>query len=90
MTQLGKRCPICGLPAIPIVYGLPSWSLMDAAEAGDIEAGGCMVDDVNPSWACTDPENPHRWGSMSEDDPAWVAAVDAAVRRRRQGEGDGR
>lgn len=53
-------CPKCGLDkdVIPISYGLPSPEMMEQAERGEIELGGCMPV-VGEEWFCKTCE--HRW-----------------------------
>ncbi len=49
------RCPVCGSDqVVPIVYGLPSWELGQAAERGEIVLGGCIITDHAPKWHCLD------------------------------------
>jgi len=36
-------CPLCGGKAVPIAYGLPGPSLMQAAERGEVALGGCVI-----------------------------------------------
>ncbi len=46
-------CPHCGTTdPIEIVYGLPSGEMMEAAEAGAIALGGCVINDDNPAYQC--------------------------------------
>jgi hypothetical protein len=53
-----RRCPTCGAPAVPIVYGLPGPELWEASERGEVILGGCVIIPENPSHGCT---NGHRW-----------------------------
>ena len=48
-------CPQCGaVEVIPIVYGFPlaGSGLMQAADAGEVFLGGCVVHDDQPYWRC--------------------------------------
>jgi hypothetical protein len=45
-------CPRCGSAGIPIVYGLPSHELFEAADRGEVALGGCEVFDEQPRWRC--------------------------------------
>lgn len=46
-------CPKCGsLDVIPIEYGYPGPEMMDAAEKGLIELGGCCVGERDPRKHC--------------------------------------
>ena len=48
-----KPCPKCGsLDVIPIEYGYPGPEMMDAAEKGLIELGGCCVTGDDPRRLC--------------------------------------
>ena len=48
-----KACPKCGsLDVVPIEYGYPGPEMMDAAEKGLIELGGCCVTDDDPRKQC--------------------------------------
>jgi hypothetical protein len=43
-VQAGRICPQCGREdSVPLVYGLPSAELFEAAERGLVGLGGCMV-----------------------------------------------
>jgi hypothetical protein len=46
------RCPRCGGPSVPIVYGLPGGGMFEAADRGEIALGGCCVTDQDPDRAC--------------------------------------
>lgn len=49
----GKSCPKCGsLDVVPIEYGYPGPEMMDAAEKGLIELGGCCVTADGPRKQC--------------------------------------
>jgi hypothetical protein len=45
-------CPICGRPAVPIAYGMPSRELMDLAERGAVRLGGCVMRPNQPTRKC--------------------------------------
>jgi len=48
-----KPCPKCGsLDVVPIEYGYPGPEMMDAAEKGLIELGGCCVGERDPRKHC--------------------------------------
>ena len=53
-------CPKCCHNAIPIMYGYPSPEMFEAAEAGKIALGGCVIGDNDPDWKCA--ECDHVWG----------------------------
>ena len=42
------------------MYGYPSIEMFEAAEAGKIELGGCVIGDSDPDWKCA--ECDHVWG----------------------------
>jgi len=48
------NCPRCHaeIEPLPIVYGFPSPDLFEAAEAGRVRLGGCLVGDEAPDFAC--------------------------------------
>ena len=51
MKQLA--CPFCkSKNVIPVIYGLPYFTVMNKAEAGKIKLGGCKVQKEN--WWCKD------------------------------------
>ena len=57
MRRMLKRrrpvCPKCGSSdVVPIVYGYPLPEMMEAAERGEIELGGCCVTDEDPTLYC--------------------------------------
>lgn len=46
-------CPHCGVDAvIPILYGMPTPSAMEAAERGEKLLAGCLVEGDDPQLAC--------------------------------------
>jgi len=47
------RCPRCGAPGIPILYGMPGPELIEASERGDAAIGGCVIDARNPTHQCS-------------------------------------
>lgn len=75
----GKGCPYCGSPALPLLFGLPGSQAMVAYERGRLLLGGCIVEGEN--WGCTGPER-HMW--RDDDEAAWSAALDAALRGHSQ------
>lgn len=51
--KMDLRCPRCGeRDPLPIVYGLPSPPLFEAAERGEVALGGCVLPFASPSWRC--------------------------------------
>ena len=53
------RCPTCGRPSTPIVYGYPEAEIMQAAKRGEVALGGCVIGREDPSHVCV---AGHRWG----------------------------
>ncbi len=53
-VQAGRACPVCGREdSVPLVYGLPSPGLMEAAERGLVGLGGCVrLPDGDPAFQC--------------------------------------
>jgi hypothetical protein len=49
-----RICPRCQVSARPvsIAYGFPSVEMMEAAERGEIQLGGCAIQEEDPSFAC--------------------------------------
>lgn len=47
-------CPVCGnlVAPVPIVFGYPSPDLFAEAEAGEVELGGCVVSEHDPTHRC--------------------------------------
>lgn len=47
------NCPSCGSPRVAgILYGFPSDSAFQEAEAGRLVLGGCCVGADDPEWHC--------------------------------------
>jgi hypothetical protein len=49
-----RECPRCRqmIRPVPIVYGYPTSETFEAAEAGKVRLGWCMVGDEDPEFAC--------------------------------------
>ncbi len=63
-------CPNCGArQAIPILYGLPSPAMQEAADRGEIVLGGCVIAPEFPIWLC--PVCEHRWGRLIDREKHW-------------------
>lgn len=45
-------CEACGLPMVPIVYGLPDPETMQEAEEGKVSLGGCLIEIDQPKYTC--------------------------------------
>lgn len=46
-------CRRCGASrTVPIVYGLPTLEIFEAAERGELRLGGCLVSGDDPAWHC--------------------------------------
>lgn len=59
-------CPACGaVDAVPILYGLPTVDMGEAAGRGELVLGGCTVTGADPQWACRRCET--RWGRRVEE-----------------------
>lgn len=55
-----KKCPKCGSKnSVRIIYGLPSYELMEEARQGKVQLGGCIVMEGCPEYFCKDCE--HKW-----------------------------
>jgi len=54
------RCPTCGSPGVPLLFGLPVEEARRAAHDGRLALGGCFLpDDTNPpNWEC---RKRHQW-----------------------------
>lgn len=51
---MAHRCPSCrDRTLVPIVFGMPSYELFEAAERGEVVLGGCVLEEVNPTRRCT-------------------------------------
>ncbi len=46
-------CPVCGESLIPVVYGYPTEETMLEAERGLVKLGGCVVDNDNSHYWCS-------------------------------------
>ncbi len=55
--QTPPPCPDCGSSAVvPIAYGFPGADMWEAAEAGRLKLGGCVIGDGDgwsERWHCT-------------------------------------
>lgn len=48
-----KACPKCGsMDVVPILYGYPGPEMMEMANKGKIELGGCCVSNDDPQTLC--------------------------------------
>ncbi|MDQ1293510.1 MAG: hypothetical protein QG608_1391 [Actinomycetota bacterium] len=70
-------CPICGAPAVPVHFGLPTQAAREAAEDGALILGGNVLPSRMPIWACADG---HRWSGG--DDRDRVALIHRVLRGR--------
>lgn len=53
-------CPACKKrEGVDILYGSPSFEMFEAAERGEIELGGCVIDGNQPERKCLSCE--HEW-----------------------------
>jgi hypothetical protein len=53
-------CPTCGAVTVPIVVGLPSGELFEAADRGEVVLGGCVPILSGPTVVCRGVEA-HGW-----------------------------
>lgn len=61
-------CPFCeSEEIIPIIYGLPGVELLEAAERGDVELGGCEVYYANEKHFCRECEKKWSHFTLSAD-----------------------
>jgi hypothetical protein len=68
MAKRPKTCPACGSRIIPVVYGMPDIGLVEAADRGEVEIGGCIVNPEMPTHVCTgEPAHSLRGGVVVED-----------------------
>jgi hypothetical protein len=60
-------CPRCNsTKVIPIMYGDPVPEAWEAAERGELQLGGCCVEDGMPIWHCT--KCGHEFGKLKLDE----------------------
>lgn len=53
LTRARPSCPRCGSSdVIRIAYGYPAPELVEASERGEVELGGCCIEDGLPDWRC--------------------------------------
>ncbi len=54
MAGRQRKCPGCGTTTnvVPIVYGMPSSELFEAAERGELQLAGCLVGGPDPPKFC--------------------------------------
>ncbi len=56
----GNKCPKCGSDAVvDILFGYPTPEAFEARDRGEIELGGCVINEDDPQWVCKNCEN--RW-----------------------------
>ncbi|MDX8144495.1 macro domain-containing protein [Lentzea sp. BCCO 10_0061] len=69
-----ESCPDCGAEAVPIMFGRPAEQARQAADAGLLVLGGCLVqgDGTDPQWECA---NGHRWTNGERDERRHQVAV---------------
>ena len=73
-------CPRCESAAVPLLLGLPVPAAVEAAKAGQLALGGCLVknDGTDPNWRCT--ARGHSW--RDGDQALWEAALEQALAGR--------
>ncbi|MEV4135573.1 hypothetical protein AB0J72_25770 [Dactylosporangium sp. NPDC049742] len=54
------------MQGVPLMFGLPVQAAFEAAAAGQLALGGCIVDGEPPNWECP---RQHRW--RDADEQAW-------------------
>ncbi len=48
-----RLCPKCDSnDLVRIVYGYPAPELLEQFEKGELESGGCCIDNESPKWRC--------------------------------------
>jgi hypothetical protein len=65
MSRRVPRCPHCaGTPTgVPVLFGLPDPSAVEAAERGEVVLGGCLMPETAPPrWACPQCGSALGWG----------------------------
>jgi hypothetical protein len=67
-------CPECAQPGIPLMFGLPIPEACEAARAGQLALGGCLLPYDPPNWQCPDG---HRWRNADEE--MWDARLLAVL-----------
>jgi len=65
------KCPTCGRPTVPIVYGMPGPGLFEEAERGAVVLGGCVIEFDMPTLVCNGRRH-HHW---RRDDSGEFVAV---------------
>ncbi|GAA0572974.1 hypothetical protein GCM10009534_03540 [Kribbella sandramycini] len=68
------RCPECGEPGRPILYGLPTRRAQEAAAAGRVSLAGCMMPPEHDEWVCA---GGHGWRTGDQEQLA--AAIRSAI-----------
>jgi hypothetical protein len=64
-TDHAPTCPQCGSRGLPVIYGFPGPEMIEAAEAGRMVLGGCVVS--GEDWSCTGPKR-HVWADAEQSD----------------------
>ncbi|MEU8003457.1 hypothetical protein AB0B66_20060 [Catellatospora sp. NPDC049111] len=75
-TTPTQRCPQCSSIGRPVLIGLADETAMEAAAAGELVLGGCMMGLDGYAWEC--PAG-HEW---TGDEQTWTRAVDLALAGR--------
>lgn len=74
MALAYKKCPICGSKnVINIVYGMPSYELLQESEQGKVKLGGCEIVEGCPEYICKDCN--HEWNKQQIFDDAYEKIV---------------
>jgi hypothetical protein len=51
------KCPVCGSnKVVRIVFGMPSYELLQEELQGKVALGGCCVCNDDPAWLCVECE----------------------------------
>lgn len=65
-----KQCPNCGSKnSLRIIFGMPSYELLEETEAGKVRLGGCCAMEGDPEYFCKDCEN--EWNREQAIDQAY-------------------
>ncbi len=69
-TRARRACRICGARLVPIVYGLPAFTTMEAAGRGELVLGGCCFSTDDPRFGCP---TEHEFDELENLEPGWPA-----------------
>jgi hypothetical protein len=63
-AEAESRCPRCGCPGVPLLFGRPIEAAEEAAAAGELVLAGCLRPEEPTNWSCVER---HQWRDLSDE-----------------------